>query len=118
MRIEERLHDIGKKVLSNDRNIKSESFNDLIIVTSKESRHSINIKVFKILIDEVITELVKSNSKLTYTDTSKIFSFLIDLIPNATFFFDSRADKYFQNMNKQKDKFLRAGTLNIMASNK
>ena len=93
MRIEERLHEIGEKVLSHDRHIKSEGFNDLIIVASKESRHLINIKAFQVLIDEVITELVKSHSKLSYADTSKVLSFLINLVPNATFFFNSRAGK-------------------------
>ena len=106
MKIEEKLHIIGEKVLSNDRAIKSEGLNDLIIISSKNSRHLINIKAFQILLDEVINDIVKSHDKLSYNDTGKILAFLVDMIPSAAFFFNARAEK-----------LLAAGTVNLTVTN-
>lgn len=105
-KIENKLHQIGEKVLSHDRVIKSEGLNELIVVASKESKYLIRIEAFQILLDQVINELIKEEGKLTYTDTGKILAFLIDLIPNATFFFNSRSEK-----------LTAAGSINIMVTN-
>ena len=72
--------------MSHDRVIKSEGLNDLIIVAAKESKYLINIKAFQILVDEAITDLVKSHGKLSYSDAGKILTFLSDLVSSATFF--------------------------------
>lgn len=105
-KIENTLHIIGEKVLSHDRSIKSEGLQDLIIIASKNSRHLINIHAFQILLDEVINDICKNEDRLSYNDTGKIFAFLIDMIPSATFFFNSRAEK-----------LLSAGTVNLMVTN-
>ena len=105
-KIEETLHIIGEKVLSKERGIKSEGLQDLIVIASKNSRHLINIHAFQILLDEVINDITKVEDRLSYNDTGKILAFLIDMIPSATFFFNSRADK-----------LLAAGVLDLQVTN-